>query len=59
MNKNEDVEEVALQYADTIKIRNIQAAQRKENDPDGSGLNYLQTFSFIEEQRKYQRSISP
>ena len=45
MNKNENVEEVALQYADTIKIRNIQAAQRKENDPDGSGLNYLQKLS--------------
>ena len=45
INKKENVDEVALQYADINKIRNIQAAQRKENDPDGSGLNYLERLA--------------
>ena len=42
INSGADVEEVALQYADINKIRNIQSSVRRENDPDGSGFNYLE-----------------
>ena len=46
LNSSADLEEVALQYADISKIRNIQALVRRENDPDGSGLNYLERLRF-------------
>ena len=45
MNRKLNVEEVALQYADLNKIRNIHAAQRKENDPDGSGFGFLENLA--------------
>ena len=44
MNEGQDIEEVALQYADINKIKQIMMKQKKSLDPDGSGIGYLKRF---------------
>ena len=45
LKNNDNVTEVSIQYADLTKIRNIQAQLKKEINPDGTGLAYLETFA--------------
>ena len=45
MNENKNINEVAMQYADLTKIKNIHAQLKKEKDPDGSGFTYLENFA--------------
>lgn len=45
INHKLNVKEVALQYADLIKIKNIQMQLKKERDPDGTGMLYLQQMA--------------
>ena len=40
MNENQNINEVAMQYANLTKIKIIHAQLKKEKDPDGSGLTY-------------------
>ena len=45
MNENANVNEIAMQYADLVKIKNIQAQLKKEKNPDGSGMTYLEQLA--------------
>ena len=44
-NEDQDVEMIAMQYADLDKIRHIMVKQKKTIDPDGTGIGYLKGFS--------------